>query len=408
MGKCYRILVISHMYPSYADGAYGIFVHKQVLELIKQGCDVRVIRPVPWIPFPISLYVKKWQKKFTKVNDISNIDGVEVYYPEYFALPKGIMIEYSGFIVNWCIKKLVKEIYRDFKFDIIHSHVVLPGGFAGMKLKEDFNNKPLVVTIHGQDLQKTINKNSRCSKAIKQVFQKGNIIITVSSKLKEIAEKKMGYANKIKVINNGIDPKDVFVKNGSENRNCYNRSEDIVILSVSNLFKSKGIDINIKAISKIIRKNKKIKYYIIGDGPEEATLRSLSKSLGLDQNVFFLGRLPHDEVMKYMANTDIFSLPSWEEGFGVVYLEAISFGKPVIACQGEGIIDVIKHGETGILVKPHDIDDLASKLNLLINEPELAKTIGENARELVLASYTWEQNAKKTIAVYEEVLGENS
>ena len=404
MEKPYKILVISHMYPSFADGAYGIFVHKQVLELIKQGCEVRVIRPVPWVPYPLNLFVKKWQKKFAMVNATTEINGVKVYYPEYFALPKGIMLAYSGLIAYRSIKKLLASFYRDFKFDLIHSHVALPSGFAGMKLKEDYYDIPLLVTIHGQDLQKTIYKNKACFKAVKKVFQKADIIITVSSKLKNIAEGEIGYASKVKVINNGIDPGEAFEYCEGKKKESFDQKRDTVILSVSNLYQTKGIDLNIKAIGKLIPKNKKIKYIIIGDGPEEDRLKRLSKNLGLSKNVSFLGRLPHGEVMKHMAGADIFSLPSWEEGFGVVYLEAMSLGKPLIACRGEGIADVIRDGETGFLVNPFDVDDLAGKIDLLINDPRLAYLVGDKARRLVLSSYTWEQNAKKTLALYEELL----
>jgi len=101
---------------------------------------------------------------------------------------------------------------------------------------------------------------------------------------------------------------------------------------------------------------------------------------------------------------DIFSLLSWREGFGVVYLEAMAHGKPVIGCQGEGIEDVIAHGKNGLLVKPRDIDSLVEALDFLLSHPEEAKAMGERARKLVLENYTWEKNAEKTIKVYKEVL----
>ena len=110
--------------------------------------------------------------------------------------------------------------------------------------------------------------------------------------------------------------------------------------------------------------------------------------------------------MRHMALCDMFCLPSWEEGFGVVYLEAMAHGKPVIACRGEGIEDVVTDGETGLLVKPRDVDSLAEAIRFLLDHSDKAKTIGEQARSLVLENYTWEKNAERTLRVYKEVLGE--
>ena len=97
-------------------------------------------------------------------------------------------------------------------------------------------------------------------------------------------------------------------------------------------------------------------------------------------------------------------MPSWQETFGLVYLEAMAHGKPVVAVQGQGVDGIVTHGETGILVKPRDIDTLVEALDFLLSHPEEAKAIGERSRNMVLKNYTWEKNAKRTIEVYHEVL----
>ena len=111
--------------------------------------------------------------------------------------------------------------------------------------------------------------------------------------------------------------------------------------------------------------------------------------------------------MQYLSICDVFSLPSWEEGFGVVYLEAMAYGKPVIACKNQGISDVVTDGETGLLVEPKDINTLINAIDFLLSNPEEAQKIGEKGRKLVLENYTWEKNAQKTIKIYNEVLGFN-
>jgi teichuronic acid biosynthesis glycosyltransferase TuaC len=393
------VLVLSHMYPSTFNEIAGIFVHEQVKELIRQGCKVRVICPVPWSPFPINRLRAKW-KTYSRIPPQDVWNEVEVYYPRFLVYPKAMLFASSGEWMYRGIKDLVAKIYQDFFFDIIHAHVALPDGFSAMRLKKKYY-KPLVVTIHGQDLQVTLHRNDRCKKALMKVFEIADRIIVVSTKLNRIARAEIGFEDKIRIVNNGVDPKKLKSK---ENGWTFNHSGCKTILSVSNLVNSKGIDLNLMAVSKLIEKHPRLKYVVIGDGPERKRLVGLVANLGVDSQVEFIGRLSHEKVMKYMAEIEIFSLPSWLEGFGVVYLEAMAHGKPIIACQGEGIEDVITHGETGLLVEPKNVESLVEAIDFLLSNPEKAKSIGERARNLVLEKYTWEKNAEKTIEVYREVL----
>lgn len=394
-----KILVISHMYPSRKKGVYGIFVHKHIKALINQGCEVKVISPVPYVPFPLRYIKQKW-RDYDDIPKKDIIEGVEVYYPRYIDFPKSFMFAYSGYFMYLGINNIIKKIYKDWKFDIIHSHVGLPDGFAGMLVNKHYK-LPNIVTIHGQDFQHTIHKNERCKKNLYKALEKSNKVITVSNKLKNIVDSE-NFSDRVVVINNGIDLKD-----------CTNLSlglghsygvDENTVLSASNLIKTKGIDLNIKAISLLITKYPNIKYLIIGDGPEKEKLKSLVDELGLKDNVFFLGKLPHEEVMKYMSIVNIFCLPSWEEGFGVVYIEAMAHGKPTIGVKGEGIEDVIVSGENGFLVNPHDEKDIADTIDYLLSNPDKRSEIGQKGKDTVINKFTWGQNANKTITVYREQL----
>ena len=163
-----------------------------------------------------------------------------------------------------------------------------------------------------------------------------------------------------------------------------------IILSVSHLIKTKGIDLNIKAIAKLKQKYPNIIYLIIGKGKEKKKLKELVSKLNLQDRVIFIGEVPHYKVMEYMAFCDILSLPSWNEGFGIVYLEAMAQGVPVIGCQVEGIEDFVEHGSTGLLVKPKDVDSLAQAIDFyILSNPDEARAIGERARKVVVENYTW-------------------
>jgi len=389
-----KVLVIS---PWYFSETQSTFIHKQLLELRNQGCEIKVITPIPWTPFPLNVISKKW-KGYHDVSDRIVRDGIEAYFPRYLAFPKGLFLASSGKRMYAGIRKLVQDLNQDFKFNIIHAHVALPNGFASMLVNKEYN-KPLLVTIHGQDLQITVYKNEACREALAKVFHEADKVVTVSTKLKKIAEANFGVSEKIISICDGINPADVARRNiDLVSKYAGNK----IMLSVSNLISSKGLDLNIRAISLLAGKYSNLKYLVIGRGPADAFLMKLSRDLNLENQIVFLGELPHDKVMQYMAIADIFSLPSWQEGFGVVYLEAMSNGKPVIACHGEGITDIIEDGTTGLLVKPKDVKSLAQAMDILLGNPDKAHEIGDRARKLVLENYTWENNARKYIEIYRE------
>ncbi len=396
-----KVLVISHMYPSAQNSAYGIFIHKQVRALIDQGCAIKVISPVPYAPWPLPILKKKW-KAYSAIPHQDFIEGVEVYYPRYLEFPRSYLLEHSGFFMYRGIRKLVRKLHRDFQFELIQAHVALPDGHAAFLLKDEYHLST-VVTIHGQDFQSTMHKGKKCKDRLFQVLKGTDKIITVSTKLKNIV-KDEPFPSKITVINNGIDLKDCKPVQVENLKPELKLTEELKIVSVSNLKKTKGLDLNLQALSRLIPKYPELKYYIVGDGEERQSLESLVAELDLRKQVVFLGKLAHPEAMSQIAQGDIFCLPSWQEGFGVVYLEAMAQGVPVIGVRGEGIEDVIIHGQNGLLVRPQNVEDIVQALDSLLSSPEYAKSLAKAGRNTVTNGFTWSHNARSTISIYKSLL----
>jgi len=395
-----KVLVISHMYPSTFSKVYGIFVHKQVKALVNKGVKVKVVSPIPWTPFPINCLSKKWNR-YSKISQKMIYEGIEIYYPRYLVFPKILFFASSGERMFNGIQETVRKIYKNFKFDIVHSHDALPDGYAGMEISKKYK-KPLIVTIHGKDFQQTIFKNNKCKKIVKNIIDFSAKTIIVSEKLKNIGKNNLKiHPSKMIKISNGINLNDIC-RNIKGSIGEYRKKR--LILSVSYLKKIKGIDLNLQAIAKLKGKYPDIIYLIIGEGKERKQLEKLAKELNLQNMVIFIGEVSHCKAMQYMALCDILSLPSWNESFGVVYIEAMAHGKPVIGCQGEGIEDFVEHEKTGLLVKPRDVDSIVEALDFILSNPDEAKEIGNRARKFILENYTWEKTAEKTIKVYKEVL----
>lgn len=393
-----KVLVISHMYPSSFNEVGGIFVHEQVQALIEKGLEVCVVSPIPWTPFPVAHLRHKW-RKLSQVPDQAVWEGVQVWYPRYLAFPRSWFFAGSGKQMYRGIRKLVERVHQQFPFDLIHAHVALPDGYAGALLKQRLQ-KPLLITIHGQDAYVTAERNRCCWMNLNWALAQADRVIVVSRPLRNTLERKLRqeFMN-VQVIHNGVSQSKIF--QGQTERS----NDGKIIVTLGYLIERKGHKYALNAVTRLLKRHPHLKYKIAGSGPLEPSLKDLVKRLGLEEVVEFVGLISPAKVPKLLAECDIFLLPSWNEAFGVVYLEAMANGKPVIGCQGEGIEDFVEHGKTGLLVKPRDVESLVEAMDFLLSHPEEAQTIGERARKLVLENYTWEKNAEKTIHIYREVLG---
>lgn len=393
-----KVLVLSHLYPSVANETAGLFVHQQVRALTWLGVDVEVVAPIPWSPFPINLLSNRW-RGYSGVPAADFRTGIKIHHPRFPVLPREFLFSLSGHLMYLSLKRPVGQIRRHFRFDLIHAHVALPDGRAGKFLASQYR-VPLVITVHGKDLQRTVHISDPCRIQVAAALKAAAKVILVSSKLKRIAAKHLGPGtNNLTVIPNGIAPETV----------CYPAPKPPVpgkrvMLSVSNLVKTKGIDLNLRALARLAAEYPDLHYYVVGAGDGEKDLRRLAADLGLASRVRFLGRQPHNRVMEYMAACDIFSLPSWQEGFGIVYLEAMAHTKPVIGCRGEGIDDFVEHGRNGFLVEPRSVDDLAATIRLLLSKPNTALDAARRGRDTVTERFTWAENAASTLGVYQEAL----
>lgn len=163
----------------------------------------------------------------------------------------------------------------------------------------------------------------------------------------------------------------------------------VVILSVGRLVKRKGFDRVIENLPALLAAQLDVYYVICGRGPMESELRSLASKLGVEERVFFAGYVPDEKLADYYAACDLFSLLTFFEaqaksieGFGIVYLEAGYFGKPVIASRVGGVEDAVRHGESGLLVDPNSADDIFKNLYRLCTEQQLREQLGHKGQEL--------------------------
>lgn len=168
-----------------------------------------------------------------------------------------------------------------------------------------------------------------------------------------------------------------------------------VVLSVGRLIARKNFEAVLRAMPMVLSRFPSLAYVIVGDGPERGRVASLVNSLGLSEHVVLTGALDHQDLPAYYCASDVFAMPSLDfdrdnETFGMVYLEANACSVPVIGGRAGGIGDAVIDRETGLLVDPRRVDQLATAMLRLLSDRDYAQSLGRNGRLRVEREFTWE------------------
>lgn len=374
------------MYPRQTAATYGIFVHRQMRELTNRGHRVHVVSPVPWAP-PLPGLATRWDQ-YQDVPAADTIEGINVTYPRYVSLPGASTIALTCYSMRRAIQAACERASKRRTPDVINAHTALPDGFAAAEVARRFDT-PLVTTIHGADFQKSINL-PLAKRLMEQTFNRSDRTVVNSSKLERLSQTYFDNLD-VTVVPNGVPISDINNAK-TTTKPAEISSEREVLISVANLVPTKGHRFVLEAITTL---ENDVQYLIVGHGSERERLEDLVRGYNLQDDVVFTGRVPHDEVFKYLWHSDVFVLPSYEEAFGIAYIEAMACELPTIACRGEGPEDFIQHGKTGYLVPPKDASALADTIASLLRDPDERECVGERARKVVTSGYTWEINAKR-------------
>lgn len=338
-----HIMVIPSWYSSKANKVHGSFFKEQFKALQKDGEKISVAYNEIW---PITKFGKMKEKR--KIN-FKVEDNLRTYrYKDYNYFPKNPMM-FKSF--NKRMDKLYKEIVRkEGKVDIIHAHSCFWGGIAASYISKKYNI-PLVITEHSSLKYAKYSRDSY-KKYIFDAYKEADVLIAVGTGLKEEIS---GYVDReIDVIPNMVDLNLFYIDNNN------NKNEKFTFFSCAFLEEGKGMEDLIKAFADAF-KGQDVILNIGGDGSTKNVLEELSKELEMDNQIKFLGSLSRTQVSEEMRKCDAFALPSEHETFGVVYIEALACGKPVIGANNGGAEDIIEDCN-GIIANRKDIDSIKDAL----------------------------------------------
>ncbi len=377
-----NILVVCH-YGLYRDFGSS-FVHAQVKAYAALGHKVRVI-------VPIAAGKQNWDgKRLSAPLQKREQDGVELFLLRYLSLSK---YGESGFNSASAIRSLrgyLKAVLSGFAPDVIHAHTLGFDSEVGAWLKKNLHI-PLVVTTHGGDTFEPF-KEGKFSH-LKKYADQSNHLVCVSTLLKRRMED-CGVTTPMSVILNGF-----HVKGAS----ACEEKPPLSIVQAGYLIARKKADVTIRAVALLRKLHPNVTLDIVGSGSELSRFQALCGELGVLDSVYFRGFLPNSETLNAMAKSRFFIMPSVNEGFGIVYLEAMASGCITIGTEGEGIADLIVSGENGFLVPPDDPEAIVQAVKWCLDHPAEASAIAERGRKDAM-SLTWEKNAEQYIKLFKELM----
>jgi len=233
--------------------------------------------------------------------------------------------------------------------------------------------------------------------AISEIAKQSNHLTYLGEFTKAAMIKRVGDRNKLVRVAPGIDTEHFKPVSAAQLREELQLAHRPTIVTVGRLVHRKGQDRLLEALPRIIKEIPDVALVFVGEGPHRQQLDNLVKKLGLQNHVYFIGRIQFSELPKYICVGDVFAMPSRSrffglevEGLGIVYLEASACGLPVIAGASGGAPDAVIAGETGLVVDGNNLEEIAQSCINLLKSKELRDQMGKNGRAWVIDNWRWE------------------
>ncbi|MFC2021451.1 glycosyltransferase family 4 protein [Chloroflexota bacterium] len=388
-----KIAFITFEYPPFVHGGAGVYADNLTRELAKLGHEIHVITT-----------------RVAGSDKESNVDGLFIHRLRFINKPF-LSTASFWFFLRKEFPAIVRQVGG---FDIVHGN-----GVSDFSLGQKEVSSVRVSTVHhlSQTTIKALKmgllhriRNIRGEVGIVPFMQpiyirRADRIIAVSQFTRQNIIDIFGISeSKTEVIHHGVHPGDfIHPEESMANlRNTLGIKSLPMILFVGRLSPRKGTDVLLKAMPHVLREME-VKLVLAGSGNQQ-DYQQLARTLGISDKLSFLGRVPGDTLRLLYSSCDLFVLPSRLEGLGIVILEAMAAGKPIVATNVGGIPELIESGQNGILVEADEEEKLASAIIKVLSDNSLARAIGENNKKEARECYSWEVAARKTESLYNDLV----
>ncbi|HLU51871.1 MAG TPA: N-acetyl-alpha-D-glucosaminyl L-malate synthase BshA [Flavobacteriaceae bacterium] len=361
-------------YPTF--GGSGVVATELGIELAKRGHEIHFVT----------------YKQPVRLELLANhIHFHEVNIPEY------PLFKYQPY--ELALSSKLVDVIRCNKIELLHVHYAIPHAYAGYMTKKMLEEEgiyiPMVTTLHGTDIT-LVGSHPFYKPAVTFSINKSDVVTSVSQSLKEDTLRLFDVNVPIEVIPNFVDLyKHSRDANGDCRRNFMAEENEFIITHISNFRTVKRTDETVRVFEKIQREIP-AKLIMVGEGPEKIPTENLCEQLGISDKVQFVGN--SDEVIKILCFSDLFLLTSEKESFGLVALEAMASGVPVISTNVGGLPEVNQHGKTGYLSDLGNIDEMATNAIKILKDKKVLETFKKNAR-----NYAKNFDIHTIVPMYEEI-----
>ena len=386
-----KILMLTWEYPPRVVGGIARVVHDLSHRLIKDGHEVTVVT-----------------YKEGNVEDFEDDNGVKVYRVNNYMINPNNFIDWIMQLNFNLISKATELISKEGPFDVIHAHNWLVA-YAAKTLKDSFKI-PIIATIHATESGRNSGIHDEVQRYINDtewmLTYEATEVIVNSNYMKNELQRLFGLPyEKINVVPNGVN---LNLYNGVERdydfRRQYAADNEKIILYVGRLVYEKGIQNLIAAMPKVLNGYHDSKLIIAGKGGMIDELRDEVRRLGIENKVYFTGYLKLNQVTKMYKCADVAVFPSTYEPFGVVALEGMLSGTPVVVSDVGGLNEIVQHRENGMKSYAGNPNSIADSILELLYNPGLCAEVSRAAKAKVKAQYNWTKIAQDTHFIYQKAI----
>jgi glycogen(starch) synthase len=397
MSRDLSVMMFSWEFPPRIIGGISPHVYNLSKNLVKNGVKVYVITC-----------------DFPKAPEHENVDGVEVFRINSYKNPAPDFATWV-YLMNVSMQKEAASIAHSLggEIDVFHAHDWLVAT-AGIGLKHVFR-KPFFATIHSTEIGRRNGIHFDYERMIHETeawltYEAWKVICCSDYMISHVRWAFGLPADKLVMVPNGVNS-ELYDQPAKESLNQFRSKfalpHEKIVLFVGRLVYEKGVHVLVNSVKKVLATTN-AKFIIVGNGYMRDQLANLVRGMGLTQKVIFTGFVDDDTLRKLQMCADVSVVPSLFEPFGIVALEAMAAGSPVVVSDTGGLAEIVDHDINGVKVYPDNPDSLAWGITRVLSDEAYANKLRTNARKKVLEKYNWNKIAQRTETLYETVLSEYS
>jgi len=386
-----RLIVCSSIFPNPAEPNKGIYIYKTVRAMAELA-DVAVLAPVPYFPkaVPIARYVR-----YAQVPGQAALDGVRIGYPRVLVTPK-IGRPLYGLSYAAGLVRPLSRLVKAGRPQALLAFWAYPDGFATVLLARLFK-LPVVVGARGGDVN-DVDQHPGRRRMVAWTFRHCDGALAVSRALGSAIVNLGVDSAKVKVVPNGLDDAYLAQAAGAAGPGP-GVSVGRTVLYCGRLSAEKDPLSLLEAFRRLLTTRPDARLTFLGDGPLRPRIEALSAELGITGRITLAGEVRHDQIPSYMRQADVLCLPSLQEGYPNVLLEALACGLPVVATDVGGVSEIVTDESLGILVRAGRPDELALALETALSRPWDRQRLRQAAH-----GRSWHDVARETLDFVERTI----